>query len=223
MAARSSCLQHAEENASGINPARSVSIFSSYPVSGVASPYVAVQKHIGARHAICGLRFYSQSITFASASPSRAAKSRNHVNDSDVSPCQGRKGWRCVRSFPDYSGITKGFYFLHGGCLFMVPVSPSDRLFSGAIGKRTKEEIGSTWWVKPVSEEISFVRPKCETGPESSVRSPTRQVEVCPSVVFQHTRARTVYTCTRAHVRVHTCAYTHKNLRLTGVVRERRG
>jgi len=44
MAARSSCLQHAEENASGINSARSASILSSYPVSGVASPYVAVRK-----------------------------------------------------------------------------------------------------------------------------------------------------------------------------------
>ncbi|KYN14742.1 hypothetical protein ALC57_13018 [Trachymyrmex cornetzi] len=84
MAARSSCLQHAEESASDINPARSAPILSSYPAPGVASPAQA---------------------------------------------------------------------------------SPKD-------------------FTKPVSKEISLVRPKCETGPESPVRSPTRQVEVCPSVVF---------------------------------------
>ncbi|KYN42181.1 hypothetical protein ALC56_03319, partial [Trachymyrmex septentrionalis] len=106
-----------------------------------------VEKHIGARHAICGLRFYSQSITFASASPSRAAESRNHVNDSDASPRQGRKGWRCVLPaiFPRLPRHHQRILLLHGGCLFVVPVSPSDRLFSGAIGKRTKEKIGFTW------------------------------------------------------------------------------
>ncbi|EGI64521.1 hypothetical protein G5I_07028 [Acromyrmex echinatior] len=185
MAARSSCLPHAEESALGINPARSAPILSSYPAPGVASP--GAKKHIGARHAICGLRF-SQSITFASASPSRAVESRNHVNDSDASPRQGRKGWRCVLPaiFPRLSRAQalKDFTSLYGGCLFVVPVSASDRLFSSAIGKRMKEEIDSTSWIKPVSKEISFVRPKCETGPESSVQSPTRQVEVCPNVVF---------------------------------------
>ncbi|TGZ51243.1 Uncharacterized protein DBV15_03168 [Temnothorax longispinosus] len=115
---------------------------------------------LGAAPCDCGLRFYSQSITFASASAGRAVESRNHVNDSDASPRQGRKGggaWCCSRrSLPPIIQVAT---------------------------KRSSAHLET--------KEISLVRPKRETGPESSVRSPTRQVEVCPSVVFLHTRART--------------------------------
>lgn len=47
---------------------------------------------------------------------------------------------------------------------------------------------------------LSLKRPKHETGPNSFVRSPTRQVEVCPNIYFQHMWART-YTYIRSYGR----------------------
>lgn len=80
--------------------------------------------------------------------------------------------------------------------------------FMTALLQSTLASLTTLWGihlrVKSASKEISFVRPKCETGPESSVRSPMRQVEVCPSIVFQHTRSRMGYTDTRARTNIKT-------------------